>query len=47
MGPLDPFPTFAVATMVELNELALRVDSVGSLFFGMLHIAELMPWHLC
>jgi hypothetical protein len=47
MGPLDPFPIFAVATMVELSELALRVDFVGSLFSGMLHIAELMPWHLC
>jgi hypothetical protein len=47
MGPLDPFPTFAVAMMVELSELALRVDSVGSLFFGTLHIAEPMPWRLC
>jgi hypothetical protein len=40
---LDPFPTFAMAKMVELNELALKVNFVDSLFSGMLHIAELMP----
>jgi hypothetical protein len=43
MALLDPFPTFAMATMVELSELALKVSSVGSLFSGMLHIAEPMP----
>jgi hypothetical protein len=43
MALLDPFPTFAMATMVELSELALKVNSVGSLFSGMLHIAEPMP----
>jgi hypothetical protein len=32
MGLLDPFPTFAVAMMVEVSELALREDSIGSLF---------------
>jgi hypothetical protein len=47
MALLDPFPTFAMATTVELRELALKVNFVGSLFSGMLHIAELMPWHLC
>jgi hypothetical protein len=47
MGPLDPFPTFAVATTVELSELALNADFVDLLFFGMLHIAELMPWRQC
>jgi hypothetical protein len=47
MGPLDPFPTFAVATMVELSELALKANSVDSLFSGMLHIAKLMPWRQC
>jgi hypothetical protein len=36
-----------MATMLELSELALKVNSIGSLFSGMLHIAELMPWHLC
>jgi hypothetical protein len=47
MALLDPFPTFAMATTVELSELALQVNSVGSLFSGMLHIAELMLWLLC
>jgi hypothetical protein len=43
MALLDPFPTFAMAKMVELSELALKVDSVDSLFSGMLHIAEQVP----
>jgi hypothetical protein len=42
-GPLNPFPTFAVATSVELSELALKENFIDSLFSGMLHIAELMP----
>jgi hypothetical protein len=40
MVRLDPFPTFAVAMMVESDELARMVDSVDSPFSGMLHIAE-------
>jgi hypothetical protein len=43
MALLDPFLTFAVAKMVELSELALKVDFVDSLFFGMLHITEQVP----
>jgi hypothetical protein len=43
MALLDPFPTLAVAKMVELSELALKVNFVDSLFFGMLHIAEQVP----
>jgi hypothetical protein len=43
MALLDPFPTFAVAKMVELSELALKVKFVDSLFFGMLHIAKQVP----
>jgi hypothetical protein len=39
MALLDPFPTFVMATTAELSELALKVNSVGSLFSGMLHIA--------
>jgi hypothetical protein len=40
MALLDPFPTFAMAKMVELSELALKVNFVDSLFFGMVHIAD-------
>jgi hypothetical protein len=43
MALLDPFPTFATAKMVGLSELALKVNFVDSLFFGMLHIAEQAP----
>jgi hypothetical protein len=43
MALLDPFPTFAMAKMVELSELALKVNFVDSLFFGMLHITEQVP----
>jgi hypothetical protein len=43
MALLDPFPTFAVAKMVGLSELALKVNFVDSLFFGMLHIAKQVP----
>jgi hypothetical protein len=43
MALLDPFPTFAMDKMVELNELASKVNSVDSLFSGMLHIAEQVP----
>jgi hypothetical protein len=47
MVRLDPFPTFAVGTMVESDELAWKVDFVDSPFSGMLHIAELVHLHLC
>jgi hypothetical protein len=43
MALLDPVPTFAVAKMVGLSELALKVNFVDSLFFGMLHIAKQVP----
>jgi hypothetical protein len=44
---LDPFPTFAMDKMVGSSELAWKVNFVDSLFSGMLHIAEQVPWHLC
>jgi hypothetical protein len=44
---LDPFPTFAEAMMVELDELAWKVGFVDSPFSGMLHIAKLMFSHQC
>jgi hypothetical protein len=46
MVRLDPFPTFAVAMMVESGELAWKVDFVDSPFSGMLHIAEPALSHL-
>jgi hypothetical protein len=39
MVRLDPFPTFAMAMMVELGELTWKVDFADSPFSGMLHIA--------
>jgi hypothetical protein len=47
MVRLDPFPTFAMAMMVESGELAWKVDFVDSLFFGMLHIVEPVLLRLC
>jgi hypothetical protein len=47
MVRLDPFPTFAVAMMVESGELAWNVNFVDSPFSGMLHIAETVLSHLC
>jgi hypothetical protein len=47
MVRLDPFPTFAVAMMVESGELAWKVDFADSLFSGMLHIAEPVLLRLC
>jgi hypothetical protein len=47
MVRLDPFPTFAVAMMVESGELAWKVNFVDSPFSGMLHIAEPVLSHLC
>jgi hypothetical protein len=47
MVRLDPFPTFAVAMMVETGELAWKVHFVDSPFSGMLHIAELVLLRLC
>jgi hypothetical protein len=47
MVQLDPSPTFAVATMVESDELAQMVHSVDSPFSGTLHIAEPVLSHLC
>jgi hypothetical protein len=43
MALLNPFPPFVVEKMVGLSELALKVNFVDSLFFGMLHIAEQVP----
>jgi hypothetical protein len=43
MALLDPFPIFAVANMVELSELELKINFVDSLFFGVLHIIEQVP----
>jgi hypothetical protein len=43
MALLDPFPTFAVAKMVESSELACKANFVDSLFSGTLHITEQVP----
>jgi hypothetical protein len=47
MGQPDPFPTFAKAMMVELDELAWMASFVDSLFFDMLHIPEQASLHHC
>jgi hypothetical protein len=45
MDQPNPFPTFAEAMMVELDELAWMVDSADSLSFGTLHILEQASLH--
>jgi hypothetical protein len=42
-----PFPTFARAMMVELDELAWMVSFADSQFFDNLHIPEPISLHLC